>query len=382
MTDVLQRPGMRVRPAPAAPARSNFVTDVLTLLELRADPNRAQRPTSTRTLDWAFVVLALLMTLGLWLDIYSHAAFGPDQTVLNPFHMLFYSAGAMLGGLLAFTHFSAVRAGVRWTHTLPQGYGITTFGLLIFGVAGVVDLITHALFGFETGFEATLSPSHVGLFIGWFVIGMTPARAALAQRGSEPFKIGRFLPALIGTSTAISAITTIVIYALLIGGNPLAVQQNRATDDELSYTLSILAQFLQTGILTSFLLWLTVKFRLPRGWATLLYGLFALFMFIYRQDVNVFPILLIAGVLIDVVYALLHPHPGQIGRIRLFGFLAPVILWGVYYGFYIVTNTGGGVWFTPYVWIGSVIQAGFIGAFIAYFMTMNPAPVLTLTEGA
>ncbi|MDX2160416.1 MAG: hypothetical protein SF162_03730 [bacterium] len=359
----------------ARPGLGSLVSDSLTLLELRSDPHAAARSFSTRALDWAFVILAMFMSFGLWLDIWSHATFGPDQSVLNPFHMLFYSAGAALGLLLLYIQFNALSRRTAWMHSFPRGYGLGAFGLLIFGISGVVDLITHALFGFETGFEATLSPSHTGLFIGWFIITMTPARALLARRAQEPSTLGAFLPALIGTALALSAITTIIVFSIVIGSQPFALQAFRdATLDDYNYTLGIMSQFIQTGAVASFVIWLAVHFRLPFGWVTLLYTLYMLFLLLIGQDVTAIPIMLIAGVLTDALYAVIRPQPGERGALRLFGLLMPLALWGTYYLFFIVTGIYGGVWFTPYVWIGSVIQSGFIGAFIAYFMTLTSAP--------
>jgi len=53
--------------------------------------------------------------------------------------------------------------------------------VLIFGAAGTVDLYGHALFGFESNIEALLSPSHLFLFTGWFLILFAPIRAARAR---------------------------------------------------------------------------------------------------------------------------------------------------------------------------------------------------------
>jgi hypothetical protein len=351
----------------------DFIRDSLTLLELRGDPRALERPISTPALDWAFVIVAMLMSFGLWLDIWSHATFGPDQSVLNPFHMLFYASGAALGLLMLFIQGTALSARTPWVHSFPRGYGLGAFGLLIFGASGVIDLITHALFGFETGFEATLSPSHVGLFIGWFIITTTPVRALLARRPSRS-TLKAFLPALIGTALALSAITTIVIFAIVIGSQPFAMQAFRdPAQDEVTYLLGIMAQFIQTGVMAAFAVWLAAHFRLPFGAFTLLYGLYMLFLLLISQDVTIIPILLIAGLATDGLCAAIRPQPGQRRALRLFGLLMPMVLWGTYYLFYIVTNTFGGVWFTPYVWIGSVVQSGFIGAFFAYFMTLTPA---------
>lgn len=349
----------------------NIIQDFLRLLELQSDPNYARRPVSTLAFDWIYTLFALLLTVGLWMDIWSHNSFGPDQSVLNEYHMLFYGAGAAMGGLLAFVHFRSLAAHIPWAHSLPRGYGYAAMGLLIFGVAGVFDLVSHALWGFETNVEALLSPSHIGLFIGWFVISTGAVRAALNRRGQETLSLGRSLPVLIGLSGAMSALTTIILYGSIIGNTPYALQIMRMDREWLGYTVGILGQFVQTGIIAGLVIWLAAHFRLPKGAFTVLYLLYSGLMFIFSQQIDTVLTLVIAGVLTDVAYALLVPSLQERGRLRAFGFLLPVILWGTYYLFYIVTNMGGGVWFTPYVWVGSVVQSGFIGFFVAYLMTLE-----------
>jgi hypothetical protein len=361
----------RTTSAPAISAPRKLIRDLLMLLEIQRDPAYARRPVSTLALDWMYTILSLLMTVGLWMDIWSHNEFGPDQSVLNEYHMLFYGAGAAMGGLLAFVHFKSLGARLPWVHSLPRGYGYVAMGLLIFGVAGVFDLIGHALFGFETSTEALLSPSHIGLFIGWFIISTGAVRAALNRQGQEKLNLVNSLPILIGIAGAMSALTTIILYGAIIGNAAHAVQEMRPTREWIGHTLGLMGQFVQTGIFAGLVIWLVAHFRLPAGAITILYLLYSGLMFIFSQMIGTVGILLIAGVLTDALYTLLHPSQGERLRLRVFGYLLPVILWGTYYLFYIITGLGGGVWFTPYIWIGSVVQSGFIGFFIAYWMTAD-----------
>jgi hypothetical protein len=349
----------------------NFVRDLLMLLELQHDPTYARRPVSTLVFDWIYTIFAILLTIGLWMDIWSHNEFGPDQSVLNEFHMLFYGAGAAMGGLLAFVHFRSLAAKLPWAHSLPRGYGYAGIGLMIFGVSGVFDLISHALFGFETNTEALLSPSHIGLFVGWFVISTGAVRAAFNRREQERLSLWRALPVLIGIAGAMSALTTATLYGTVIGGTPYATQVVRGPNEWTWYTLGIQGQYIQTAILAGLVIWLAAHFRLPAGAFTVLYLLYSALMYIFSQQIDTVIILVLAGVLTDVLYGVLRPGLAARGRMRLFGYLMPVVLWGTYYLFYVLTNVNDGIWFTPYVWVGSIVQAGVIGFFISYLMTLD-----------
>jgi hypothetical protein len=44
-------------------------------------------------------------------------------------------------------------------------------------------------------------------------------------------------------------------------------------------------------------------------------------------------------------------------------------MWTVYYVFFIVTGIGGGIWFTGYIWAGSIVEAGIVGYALAFLMT-------------
>jgi hypothetical protein len=67
----------------------------------------------------------------------------------------------------------------------------------------------------------------------------------------------------------------------------------------------------------------------------------------------------------------LKPSAGDIWRFRMFGAVVPVLMWSVYYVFLIVTGIGGGIWFTGYIWTGSIVQAAIIGYLLAFLMTSS-----------
>jgi hypothetical protein len=354
---------------PSRASLGQLVSDSLMLLELKHDPTYANRPLSSLAFDWSYTLFSIMLTLGLWLDIWSHNAFGPDQSVFNEFHMLFYGALISMTGFLAYTHFTSLKKGVAWRHSLPKGYGLATLGVIIFGGSGFFDLIGHALFGFETGMEAIFSPSHIGLFIGWFIISFAAINAAFARRHVQKLTLVQSLPMLIGGASALSSLTTIILYAAVLGNLPAATQTFRTPDEYTGLMSVIPGQYMQTAAIAALGLWLVTRFKLPFGTFASLYTIFGLFLFVYNQGVFAVIILFLSGLLTDLAYSVLRPSLSERWKLLTFAYLLPVILWGVYYNFFVITNVFGGIWFTNYIWVGTIFQSGFIGFFIAFFLS-------------
>src|SRR6266446_8035273 len=124
---------------------------------------------STPAFDITFALVTLLAIVGLWLDVWSHVTYGADQSIFSEYHLLFYSATVMAGLLLAYTGVTNLVAGYRWSDALPVGYSLSLAGIIFFGIDGVIDLTTHAIWGFEVGLEALNSSTHILLFLGIFV---------------------------------------------------------------------------------------------------------------------------------------------------------------------------------------------------------------------
>jgi hypothetical protein len=344
--------------------------DLMTLLELRSDPTRIkQRPVSTLAFDWLYVALTLLFTLGVALDLWSHGRYGPDQSVLSEYHMLFYSAIATMGLLLLGLHLLNVRAGIPWTDSLPVGYGLSFVGIVLFGTAGVFDLIGHALWGFEVGIEALYSPSHFGLFIAGMLIRVGPIRAMLARHkhGEQP-RLLHMIPGLICLTAFIAACSASVIGYGPLGGTPFALQSNRQISDNVGIMLGVAGAFIQTALIFGALLWLMRRVRLPFGSFTLVFLCIGLLTLV-RQGPLTLAVSLIAGVLIDVFASILSRRLPTPTWLWVFSFGAPVILWLSFYGFIILTNYNGGTYYTVYVWFGSTIQCGLIGLGLNFLLS-------------
>jgi hypothetical protein len=328
------------------------------------------KPRSTPAFDVTFALMTLLAIVGLWLDVWSHVSFGADQSIFSEYHLLFYTATVMAGLFLAYTGITNLLAGYRWSDALPVGYSVSLTGIFFFGIVGVIDLTSHAIWGFETGLEALNSPTHIGLFAGIFVFASGPIRAEVArQRRGESLTLGRLVPFVLSVVSSLSAMTFPTFLYLPLIGKPWALQIQRIDQGAI---IGVLGVFLQTGIMMGMLLWIVRRVSLPAGSITLIFVLYALLTTLVTRIPIFLPIWLIAGILSDVAMVVLKPSNGETWRFRAFGVVVPVLMWSVYYGFFIVTGIGGGVWFTGYIWTGSIVQAGIVGYLLAFLMTSSP----------
>jgi hypothetical protein len=342
---------------------------------------RTEKIHSTLGFDWIYTLLGVLAIVGIWLDVWSHTSFGPDQTVFNEYHLLFYTSVAMQGALLFYTLVMNMRAGYGWQNALPLGYGLSFLATLTFGAAGGLDLIGHALFGFETGFEALISPSHNLLFASIFIISVAPVRAALFRRKADKKLSWRaFLPLTLAVPSLLSTISFPLLSYTIIGGSSWAVQAARTSSDQQGYSLGIMGMFIQTAATLAILLWVIRTLRLPLGGLTAIMVVYSLQTVVASRSIHTIILWALIGVAFDIAYQIIKPHASDPLRFRVFGFVAPLIMWLLYYGYLIVTNFGGGIWYTYYVWLGSIVQAGVVGLAIAYFLSLPCLPTAQTAE--
>jgi hypothetical protein len=138
------------------------------------------RPAPSAIYDWSMAIASLWCSGGILLDAWYHFH-SNVETFFEPAHGLLYL------GLLAAYVFTAIalvashRRGFAWNHALPKGYETTIAGLIVFLAGGVLDMIKHSLWGFEEGFNALLSPTHLLIGAGMFLIIAGPVRSAIER---------------------------------------------------------------------------------------------------------------------------------------------------------------------------------------------------------
>src|SRR3984893_14109907 len=244
--------------------QSFAVGDIRQFFDLReATQLDRTKARSTPAFDLTFALVTLLAVVGLWLDVWSHVTYGADQSIFSQYHLLFYTATVMAGLFLAYTGITNLLAGYRWSDALPVGYSLSLAGIIFFGIDGVIELTSHAIWGVETGLEALNSPTHIGLFAGIFVFASGPIRAEVArQRRGEPLTLGRLVPFVLSVVASLSAMTFPTFLYLPLIGRPWALQIQRLDQGAI---IGVLGVFLETGIMMGMLLWIVRNVSLPQG---------------------------------------------------------------------------------------------------------------------
>lgn len=118
------------------------------------------------------------LVTGLYIDGYAHTEIidTESEDFLTPWHALFYSGFFFTVLVLAVMAKRRANPKITWS-SLPEGYGFIKLGLVLFTIGGVGDGVWHTIFGVESGLDALLSPTHLFLFAGMFLIVATPARS-------------------------------------------------------------------------------------------------------------------------------------------------------------------------------------------------------------
>lgn len=133
--------------------------------------------------------------------------------------------------------------------------------------------------------------------------------------------------------------------------------------------LGVASILLQTGLLTAIIL-LTVRIgTLPRGGLTLIVTLNAAAMGFLNFSAG-YPLALVvgagvAGLLVDVLYAQLHPTATTPTAWRLFAFVLPATFYLCY--FLVLMLTEGIAW-SVHLWVGSIVLAGIAGWLLSYLL--------------
>ncbi|MDE2573623.1 MAG: hypothetical protein KGM44_14000 [bacterium] len=334
-----------------------------------------ERPPHSTLFDWAIAVASLWLGAGIFVDAWYH--FHNDvETFFEPAHALLYA------GLLAAFVFTGValahyhRRGYPWRLALPPGYDITLAGLAICLAGGASDMVKHVLWGFEEGFDALLSPTHLLIGAGMFFIVVGPIRA-LRLRERVPPTLGAQLPMLIAAASLLELLhwgTQFIFISEAARMNaplpPYSSPPDVLTLLTLAYYkqgIGLLAVLVQSLLLAGFALYLKRRFDLAPGSLTLFMLLGN--VFIAGAHANY------AGQFIAVVSASLAGGAAgdafPLGRGRTtaddprwyaFAFAVPAVYWAVYLA--VLAAGMGGIWWTPDVIAGSVVFAGLTGAFL------------------
>ncbi len=341
-----------------------------------------EQTTSGLRFDWLMVIVGIWWLGGLFIDGWAHSNIPQLETFFTPWHAILYSgylAVAItlivkvwqnLRGMAASTSpatpMRSFLQGNRWMRAIPTGYELSLLGVVIFGISGVGDLTWHLIFGIERSTEALLSPTHLGLALGLGLALSGPLRAAWRRVGVVP-SLRSLGPAILSLTFTFSLLTFFTEYASpLINIAPLSDARNAPTE-------GITDILFLTATMMSFMLLALRRWRLPFGTFTFLLGINGTLMAVFLPVAIIvsLPTALLGGIAADLLYRNLQPSLDQVGSVRLFAFLVPVILFAFYF---IDLNIIGPAifnttitWTVPF-WTGAPIIAGIAGFLLSYVM--------------
>jgi hypothetical protein len=349
------------------------------------------RPHADRAYDWAMTLAALWLSGGIMLDAWYHFH-STVETFFEPAHALLYT------GLLAAYVFTAIelwamqRRGFRWPQLVPIGYRGTMIGLAITLAGGVADMLKHSLWGFEEGFNALLSPTHLLIGAGMLMIVTGPIRAAMRTQPPPATWAGQ-IGLILSAASMMELIHWATQFIFLSEAEafnaplpPDSVPHQTLTLLTLQYDkegIGLLAVIVQSIIIAGFFLYVARRIRLVRGGYTVLFLIGN--VFIAAADSNysgqfaaVIVASLVAGIIADAFA--LEPGSRRPRRWAAAAFLVPAGYWAAL--LIVLAISMGGVWWSPDVISGSIVFAGLVGLFLNAFGTPGMSEIWARNKGA
>jgi hypothetical protein len=334
---------------------------------------------------WAYAACCVWIASGFFFDAWAHSNV-PVESIFTPYHAVFY------GGLLALAALVAGDVLARRAHGYSQrewirpSYRFSVLGFPVFLVAGICDLISHTLFGFEEGLNAVLSPTHLALGVGLFLLADGPVRAILARPAAAHSALRQAPLAL-----ALASWLILFHFGTAYAFDPAAGQNNTPppiapfTPEYLTaltiglYRLSdgVLISIFQALAVTALLLWVVARIRLRPGLATLI--LVVGNVPAAAAFTNHTPLLavtlaqsLVAGAVADWLIARYDPSPLKPPIYRVFAISVPLAYTGTY-----LLGTGiatGGLWWGGHIVLGTWLWSGAVGFALSLLGTAQRSP--------
>jgi hypothetical protein len=334
--------------------------------------------------DMATVAFCTWLIAGLAVDGWAHVNLRRLETFFTPWHAIFYSGFLTTAAWIIWNVRRRSRGVASALEAVPAGYGLGLVGLAMFAVGGVLDMIWHIVYGIEVNIDALLSPTHLLLYAGGFLIITSPFRAAWTDPDlSTHPTLSRFLPALMSITLASALSAFMFMYLSPFLDVDMGAKRSRALVEAYGSKPGFVIYLSQRGgiaaiLFTTLLLFAPVlvilrRWRPPFGAFCIMFTAVATVV----QGITAFerPWLLLAafagGLGTDILVARLKPYSATPARIRTFAFLAPLLLWGAYS--LVVAATEGVSW-RKEIWLGALFWSGLAGVGLSLLMVPPALP--------
>jgi hypothetical protein len=345
-------------------------------IPLRVETNFAsasRQPARSLLYDWSMAIVSLWLSGGILIDAWYHFH-STVETFFEPAHGLLYA------GLLASYVFTAIavaiyrRRGFPLKQALPPGYELTVIGLIVTLAGGVSDMIKHSLLGFEQGFDALVSPTHLLIGAGMFLIITGPIRSAFVSDAKPKSLIGQ-LPMLLALASMMELLHWGTQFIFLSGAErinaplpPSSSMHDTLTLITLQYYkqgIGLTAVIVQSLLIAAFSLYTVRRIRVATGGLVVLLVMGNVFIGGAHSNTPAqFWGVILASIAAGALGECFKLGPAVASPCRWdgFAFTVPAVYWAVL--LFILAVAMGGLWWTPDVIAGSVLFAGFSGLFI------------------
>ena len=340
---------------------------------------------AARRFDWIMSLLSAAFVGGLFLDGWAHSHGRVDNTFFTPWHAVLYGAWTACLLTLALTLLGNVVRGRSWREALPEGYGLSLAGALLWFAAGPADLLWHSLFGFEAGVDALLSPAHLLLALGLGLVVTGPIRAELRRGESALAGWSRQFPAVLSMASLLSAITFFMSLGHPLSNIPADATRFALVRARAAGWIELLQSAGVQGILAWIVVLMSAVFFLlgnrlaPTGSLTFLLTVngAAMALMYPRGGYPFAPVaaLAVAGIVADVLRALLRPGADRPLAFRTFSFMVPAVIMLAYFASLALTR---GIWWSVHVWSGTIVLSGAAGWLLGY-VALPPGRVALAT---
>lgn len=183
------------------------------------------------------------------------------------------------------------------------------------------------------------------------------------------------LPALLSVLATLSVVTLFTEYAHpFFGPTLLAGPMPVLPRDEIFHRQmhGVLGMLVYSGLLTGIVLMVVVRWTVPLGALTLVFGINGALMSTTHDHQALVPIALAAGLLADVLVHIVRPSTDRPARLRLIAAVVPLTYYALYVG---ALHASVGVWWSVHMATGAVILSGVVGLLLSLVVLPSSSTV-------
>jgi hypothetical protein len=235
---------------------------------------------------------------------------------------------------------------------------------MVFSICGLGDMAWHEIFGIEQNLAALLSPTHLGLFAGAFLIVTAPLRSLWGDQSiGRTASLHRLLPAVMSLALtgALCAFILMELNMFKQSFYSVHLQQFIAESfpgdgfvPDRNVQAGLAGFMVTTVVLFGPLLFLLRRWDPPPGAILAVIGTQAVAMAGLEgfEDPGLVVLGLIGAGVVEAAARALRPSPRRLVALRAFCVLAPASFWAVYLGGAAIAD--GGLGWPAEIWGGSI----------------------------